>query len=177
MSILRLLHLAWSAPEGRGGKVSEELQRALDFAVAREQEAEAFYKEWARTVTSETLRVMLGDLGAAEHDHGQMLAHITPADLLAKRRDRSQEPRVANELVQVEAPPKPSLDEVFAVAVRRKKIAAALYDRFAEWGGEVAPLFRALASDERSHQVRLEAIRESMREGPGDSGTSDHARG
>ena len=136
----------------------DPLQKVLDFAAAREREAEAFYKDWARKADQESVRVLFGELGAAEHGHWQLLAHVTPADVVARSTGRVADLGISEWLVEVKARPEISLQEALIVAVKREESSAQLYDRLAQCGGESATLFRALANEERSHKKTIETI-------------------
>jgi rubrerythrin len=138
--------------------VRDGLRKVLELAVAREQEAAAFYKEWARVAESEAVRVLFGDLGAAEHDHGQMLAHVIPADVFPRSRGALPDVAVSEYLAAIHAGPGMSFAEALDVAVKREESAARLYDRLAELGGEAAQLFRSLAKEERSHREKLQTM-------------------
>jgi rubrerythrin len=145
------------------GGMRDPLQKVLDFAAAREREAEAFYKEWARKADHESVRVLFGELGAAEHDHWQLLAHVTPTDVMARSTGRVADLGISGWLVEVRVRPGLSLQEALVVAMKREESSAQLYDRLAQYGGESATLFRALANEERSHKKAIETIRdESM---------------
>jgi rubrerythrin len=138
--------------------MKDPLQKVLDFAATREQEAEAFYKHWAQAAENEAVRVAFGELGATEHGHWQVLVHVTPADLTAASRERIADLGVSEWLVEVKARPGLSLQEAFIVAMKREEASARLYDRLAELGGETAVLFRSLANEERRHLKTIEAI-------------------
>ena len=137
--------------------MKDPLQKVLDFAAAREQEAEAFYKEWARKVDHESVRVLFGELGAVEHSHWQLLAHITPNDLVA-RPQQATDLAMAEWLVEIKARAAMGLQEALVVASKREEASAHLYERLAELGGESAPLFRSLANEERDHKRKIESV-------------------
>ncbi len=138
--------------------MKDPLQKALDFAAAREQEAEAFYKRWAQAAENEAVRVTFAELGATEHGHWQLLVHVTPADLTAASRERVADLGISEWLVDVKARPSIALQEALIVAMKREEASARLYDRLAELGGETAVLFRSLANEERRHLKMIEAI-------------------
>jgi rubrerythrin len=133
------------------------LQKVLSFAAAREQEAEAFYKDWAQRAGDPAVRLLFGELGAAEHGHWQLLAHITPGDLVA-RPQQATDPAVAVGLVEIKARAGMAMQEALVVAMQREEASARLYERLAELGGESAPLFRSLANEEREHKRKIERV-------------------
>jgi rubrerythrin len=133
------------------------LQKVLSFAAAREQEAEAFYKDWAQRAGDPAVRLLFAELGAREHGHWQLLAHITPNDLVA-RPHQAADLAIAEWLIEIKARAGMALQESLVVAVRREEAAAHLYERLAELGGESAPLFRSLANEEREHKRKIETV-------------------
>ena len=133
------------------------LQKVLNFAAAREQEAEAFYKDWAQRTVDPAARVLFGELGAAEHGHWQLLAHITPKDLVA-RSQQATDSAIAEELVEIKARAGMTLQEALVVAMKREEASARLYERLAELGGESAPLFRSMANEEREHKRKIKTV-------------------
>jgi rubrerythrin len=133
------------------------LQKALSFATAREQEAEAFYKDWAQRATDPAVRLLFGELGAAEHGHWQLLAHITPKDLVV-RSQQALDSAIAEELVEIKARAGISLEEALVVATTREEASARLYERLAGLGGESAALFRSLANEEREHKRKIRTV-------------------
>jgi rubrerythrin len=141
--------------------MKDPLQKVLSFAVAREQEAEAFYKDWAQRTVDPAARVLFGELGAREHGHWQLLAHITPKDLVA-RPHQAADPAIAEGLVEIKARAGMPLHEALVVAMKREEASARLYERLAEFGGESAPLFRSLASEEREHKRKIETVHDEL---------------
>ena len=133
------------------------LQKVLSFAAAREQEAEAFYKDWAQRTVDPAVHVLFGELGAREHGHWQLLAHITPKDLVA-RPHQAADLAIAEGLVEIKARAGMPLHEALVVAMKREEASARLYERLAELGGESAPLFRSMANEEREHKRKIETV-------------------
>ena len=137
--------------------MTEELQRVLDFAIEKEQEAEAFYKEWAAKVKNPAVVALFAELAATEHGHAEMLAHLTLDDLGERATAGSSDLGLSERLVDVEASEGMGVQAAMVVAMKREEAAAALYDELARLGGETQSLFEALAAEERAHKGRLEA--------------------
>ena len=137
--------------------MTEKLQRVLDFAIEKEQEAEAFYKEWAAKVKNPAVVALLAELAATEHGHAEMLAHLTLDDLGERATAGSSDLGLSERLVDVEASEGMGVQAAMVVAMKREEAAAALYDELARLGGETQSLFEALAAEERAHKGRLEA--------------------
>jgi rubrerythrin len=137
--------------------MKDPLQKVLSFAAAREQEAEALYKDWAQRAMDPAVRLLFGELGAREHGHWQLLAHITPGDLVA-RPQQATDSAIAEVLVEIRARAGMSLQEALVVAMTREEASARLYERLAELGGESAALFRSLANEEREHKRKIGTV-------------------
>ena len=134
----------------------EELKQTLDFAIEKEREAEAFYKEWAAVVENPAVVALLAELAATEHGHVEMLSRITPDDLVASHTGEEADFKLSDLLVEVEAWEGMSVQEAMILAMKREESSAALYDELARLGGEAQSLFEALANEERKHKRQLE---------------------
>jgi rubrerythrin len=140
--------------------MKDRLQKVLSFAAAREQEAEAFYKDWAQRAGDPAVRLLFGELGAAEHGHWQLLDHITSSDLVA-RSQQATDLAIAEGLVEIKARAGITLQEALVVAMKREEASARLYERLAGFGGESAPLFRSLANEEHEHRRKIETVHDA----------------
>ena len=134
----------------------ENLQQALDYAIAKEQEAEAFYKDWAAKAENPGVVALFAELAATEHGHAEMLSRVNPDELVASSTDAPRDLKLSEFIVEVEASEGMSLQEAMVVAMKREASAAALYDELARLGGETKALFEALAAEERKHKLQLE---------------------
>ena len=135
----------------------DQVGKALDFAVAKEREAEAFYKEWSQKAENVTVKGLFAELAGVEHGHMEMLSRITPDEMVAKGEHETSDLSLSDVLVNVKASPKLDLQQAMILAMKREEGAVALYTRLAQLGGEAQSLFTALANEERSHKLKLEA--------------------
>lgn len=133
------------------------LQRALDFAVAREKEAELLYKRWEQHAPTARLKSLLAELGAAERGHHEMLLHISPDEIVPRRAKSDAAVGVTALLADVVCPSGPLSHDAVALAVRREEALVVLYKFLAGLGGETAQLFRALTAEEKGHVALLRA--------------------
>ena len=136
--------------------VNEQVKQALEYAIQKEHEAEAFYKQWAAAATNPAVVALLAELAATEHGHAEMLAHVTPEELIGAGGTAPSDLRISELLVDVEASPKMNVQQAMIVAMKREEGAAALYEELARLGGETQSLFEALAREERKHKEKLE---------------------
>jgi len=137
--------------------VNDKLREALDFAIAKEKEAEAFYEEWAGKVKSQAVEAMFTELAATERGHVEMLTRITPEEIVARDVGEPVDLDLSAHLVDVAASEGMSVQEAMILAMKREEAAVALYERLAGLGGEASSLFAALANEERKHKGRIEA--------------------
>jgi rubrerythrin len=135
------------------------LQVAIDFAVARSQEAEALFKEWAPRVDDPEIQAMFAELAAAERGRTEMLSRMIPEELTARS---GESPELADLLVDIKAASRPTLEKAISVAIRRKGVTVALYDRIAGLKGEACSFFRAMADEDRRAVRALEAYVERL---------------
>jgi hypothetical protein len=132
------------------------MQKVLDFAIDRSREAEAFFKTWAPKVDGPENQALFAELAATERGRTEMLSRTVPEEMIARGREAPDDRELADLLVDVKAAPKPTLGEAIRLAVRRKVVTAALYDRIARLEGEACFFFRAMANEDRRGIRELE---------------------
>ncbi len=137
--------------------MTDKLREALDYAIAKETEAEAFYKEWAAKVKNPAVEAVFAELAATEHGHMEMLSRITPDEIVARDAGEAMQLDLSEHLVDVEARENMTVQEAMILAMKREEGAVALYERLAQLGGEASSLFTALANEERKHKGQIEA--------------------
>jgi rubrerythrin len=135
--------------------MQDELQKTLDFAIAKEEQAEAFYREWAEKAQLPAVTSLFTELASVERAHAEKLRNATASSWVAGP-DAPQDLKLSDLLVEIEASPAMSLQEAMIIAMKREEAAVELYERLATLGGDAQPLFRALADEERGHKHRLE---------------------
>lgn len=135
----------------------DQMRKALDFAIAKEKEAKAFYKEWAQKAKDPAVQGLFAELAGVEHGHMEILSNITPEEMTSSRVPDAQDLHLADLLVDVAASPKLTLQEAMILAMKREEGAMKLYSRLAEMNGEAKSLFEALAKEEGRHKAKLEA--------------------
>lgn len=135
----------------------DQMRKALDFAIAKEKEAEAFYKEWSQKAKDPAVQGLFAELAGVEHGHVEILSQITPEEMAAGGDSTVNKLNLSNLLVDVKASPKLNLQEAMILAMKREEGAVKLYSRLAEMNGEARSLFEALAKEEGRHKAKLEA--------------------
>jgi len=141
--------------------VSEEIvmddrsQQILEFAVAKEKEAEKFYLCWSERANNEEVSRLLAELASDERGHVEKLSNITPDALIAEG-PGPPDFKLSELLADVPAKPDMTIVEALAVAIRREVKAIALYDWLRRSATTEEALFAALVEEERRHKHRLE---------------------
>jgi len=139
----------------------DELRRALDFAVEKEREAQAFYRSWAERADNPGVRALFEQLASWEQGHVEKLSRITPDELTGSRQS-TRDMKLSELLVSVEAAPEMSLQEAFIVAMKREQASVDLYRGMAAVGGTAGELFSGLEEEERGHKRLLEEEYEAV---------------
>ena len=135
----------------------DQMRKALDFAIAKEKEAEAFYKEWSQKAKDPAVQGLFAELVGVEHGHVEILSQITPEEMAAGGDSTVSKLNLSDLLVDVKASPKLNVQEAMILAMKREEGAVRLYSRLAEMNGEARSLFEALAKEEGRHKAKLEA--------------------
>ena len=134
----------------------DQMRKALDFAIAKEQEAEAFYKEWSAKAKQPAVQALFAELAGIEHGHMEILSKITPEEMVGSANADVTKLALSDLLVDVSATPNLTLQDAMIVAMKREEGAVKLYTRLAEMNGEAKSLFEALAKEEGRHKAKLE---------------------
>ena len=135
----------------------DKMRKALDFAIAKEKEAEAFYKEWSQKAKDPAVQGLFAELAGVEHGHVEILSQITPEEMAAGGDSPVSKLNLSDLLADVKASPKLNVQEAMILAMKREEGAVKLYSRLAEMNGAARSLFEALAKEEGRHKAKLEA--------------------
>jgi len=135
--------------------VDDRSQQVLDFAVAKEKEAEKFYLCWSERANDEEVSRLLTELASDERRHVEKLSNITPGALIAEG-PGPPDFKLSELLADVPAQPDMTLVDALAAAIRREEKAITLYDRLRRSTTTEEALFTALVEEERRHKHRLE---------------------
>ncbi|MFO8034465.1 MAG: ferritin family protein [Candidatus Bipolaricaulota bacterium] len=133
----------------------EELRQALKFAVEKEEEAEAFYRNWAERAENPGVTTLFTQLASWEQGHVEKLSRVSPEELIGTG-DTPTNMNISELMVSVQATQDMSLQEAFVVAMKREEASAALYSGMATLGGAAGELFAGLEKEERRHKQLLE---------------------
>ena len=130
----------------------------LDFAIEKEQEAQAFYRELAGKVKGQAMQNLLMDFVAQEARHEAKLKGVKQGRKALGAAGQVPDLKVSQYLAKTE--PKPDMDyqDTLMVAMQRERAAFALYTDLAAAtdDAELQEVFNALAQEEAKHKLFLE---------------------
>ncbi len=134
---------------------SDEL---IDFAIAREEEAFAFYAGMAELVKSDSVRDMFGDFAHEELGHKAKLLAMKRDGRLVRSEHRILNLKIADALVPVKPSPEMGYPDALRLAMQREKDAFRLYTGLADTVRDDAAreVFLMLAQEEAKHKLRFE---------------------
>ena len=123
--------------------MKDQAKQILEFAIAKEKAAEAFYTRWSAKCPADLAKV-LQDLAREEHDHIEKLLLITPEELIAEGvapaefgliKDLPEIPENEEDMTPL---------DVLSIAIRREEASVILYERLLASSTRHAALFEAL---------------------------------
>ena len=134
------------------------IDEILNFAIAREEEAAAFYTDLAGKAEHAHLAELLLSFAAEELGHKAKLLAVKGGKRFAPKPGKVMDLQIADYMVDVEPSPGMSYQEILIVAMKNEKAAFRLYSDLAATAGdpETEATFLALAQEEAKHKLRFE---------------------
>jgi rubrerythrin len=130
----------------------------LDFAITREQEAQAFYRELSERAATKSAAKLFKDFAAMEKGHEAKLKAVKQGKKLMSAAAKVQDLKIADYMAVAE--PSGSLDYqgALSVAMQREKAAFKLYCDLAASTEDAAlkETFMELANEEAAHKLSIE---------------------
>jgi len=136
------------------GSVNE----ALDFAIAREEEAVQFYTDLAGRVDKEWMKQIFEQFAGEERGHKAKLQGIKDGHKLLPAEKQVQDLKIGDYLVADEPNPKMDYQDALILAMKKEKKAFLLYTNLAAATEDetLSQIFQALAQEEAKHKLRFE---------------------
>jgi rubrerythrin len=137
----------------RFGSVGE----VLNFAIARESEANRFYESLAEGMENPAMRKVFEDFGREELGHKAKLEAVKAGEMVIKD-EQVARLGIADYAVEGEASPDMSYADALVLAMKREKASYRLYIDLAAVAEaeELTDMFLALAQEEARHKLRFE---------------------
>ncbi len=141
---------------------------ALDFAIAEEEGAAAFYTELAGSISQTGIKDLLLGFAKEENGHKQKLLDIKSGKRMLSANEKVRDLKMADYLTDVEPRSDVTYQDALIIAMKKEKAAYAMYIDLAGAAPnqELKNLFLGLAREEANHKLRfeLEYDREVMRD-------------
>ena len=136
----------------------ESADAILDFAIQREQEAQAFYQELAGKVQGQAMQKLLMDFVAQEARHEAKLKGVKQGRKALGAGGQVPDLKVSLYLAKAEPTRDMDYQDALMVAMQRERAAFALYTDLAAItdDAELQEVFNALAQEEAKHKLFLE---------------------
>jgi rubrerythrin len=134
------------------------IEEILDYAIAREEAAEAMYTELADRVSRPGMREAFLHFAAEERGHRKRLEMIKAGELPAVEEQQVKDLRIGDYLIEPEPTANMTYQEALLFAMKSEKAAFAMYTKLAELAGDasLARVFQSLAQEEAKHKLRFE---------------------
>ena len=143
-----------------GGKMAQfrSSGEALDFAIAREQEAWEFYMNMASKVERPGMKELFEEFADEEKKHKTKLEAVKLNEQLAPVEAQVMDLQMGDYLVADEPGPDTTYQDALILAMKKEKAAFALYTDLAGTATDpgLQELFQALAQEEARHKLRFE---------------------
>jgi len=136
----------------------DTIEKILEFAIAKEEEAHAFYMDLARRMDKAHLKAIFEDFAREELGHKQKLMGVKSGRLPLPSIDKVQDLKIGDHLVEVTLSKDSTFQDALVVAMKAEKAAFRLYTELAEAADkpETKDLFSSLAQEEARHKLRFE---------------------
>jgi rubrerythrin len=137
----------------------QTLEQALDFAIEREKEAQAFYLEWAEKESDADMTQVLLEFAEQECQHKEALEKVRKGHkALRFKEDLFPSIHLVDFVVDARMGPDMTLEDALAVAMKREKVSYRLYLELAAAAESEAlvDMLVSLAHEEANHRARLE---------------------
>lgn len=132
-------------------------QEALNYAIAREQDASSSYRLLAGRAHQPATRAMLEELAAQEHQHQVLLEGVTETDV-ARMKPREITIGEPGGTKDVEFDPEMDFVAALRLAIHKEEDSVRLYQSLGREADDapLKKLFSALVEQEQGHRARLQ---------------------
>jgi rubrerythrin len=134
------------------------VDEVLDYAIAREEEAAAFYSDLAGRMTQAAMKQAFLDFAKEEQGHRAKLVAVKTQRRLLPAQGRVLDLKLADYLVAGEVSVDMDYGDALVAAMKREKAAFRLYSDLAATTDDAGlrETFLALAQEEAKHKLRFE---------------------
>jgi rubrerythrin len=139
--------------------MAQSFEELIDFAISQEEEAVAFYSEWAGKVADASVKQTLLDFAQQERGHKAKLEAVKKMGAVRTANPKAvKDLQISDYLVDVQPKPNMSFQEALILAMKKEKAAFRMYTELSERSEspELRDVFRFLAQEEASHKLGFE---------------------
>jgi rubrerythrin len=139
----------------------EKLQNVVKFAIDKEIEAAAFYRDLASKCETGALQQELLKIADIEDSHKEKLQRMDVEETAKTSPKEVMDLQISDYLVEKEPTPDMSWQDILTIAMKREQAAFELYTNLAKMfatENTISQLFQNLASEESSHKLYFEKI-------------------
>jgi len=136
----------------------DSVDKILDFAIEKEQEAADFYKELASKMERPAMKEVFIGFSKEEMGHKAKLQGVKTGKKLVLPSAKITDLKIGDHLVDQEPTGKLDYQQALIVAMKAEKAAYTLYMSLADVTNDASlkELFGALAQEEAKHKLRFE---------------------
>ena len=138
------------------------IEDAIQFAIEKEREAAAFYRQAAKQESIAVNQKVLEDFAKEEDKHEQMLKDFSakPEAIAQYRFQKITDLKRADYMVEIDFKPGMTYFTVMRIAMKLEEKAAKMYNKMAEAADkeDMTNIFKILAQEEMKHKNKLETI-------------------
>ncbi len=131
----------------------------LDFAIAAEQRAIAFYTQLSRNASSEAMKTVFLEFAEEERGHKAKLQEFKTSGQISIPTEDVMSLKIADYIVDdTKITPEMSYESALLLAMKREKAAYKLYTNLAVLAADehTKSIFKELAQEEAKHKLRFE---------------------
>ncbi len=140
----------------------DKIQQIIEFAITKERETAAFYRESAELVQSFTGKELFFEMAEQEDEHQLKINNLDLEDLHFDLREDVPDLKIAENLPNLKISADMDYQQILTVAIKNEEYSHSLYNGLAKHNQDplIKDLFIWLAREEAKHKLNLEELYE-----------------
>jgi len=136
----------------------DSVDKILDFAIQKEQEAADFYTDLANKMEVEYMKEIFNQFASEEQGHKAKLIAVKDGQQMLAAEEQVQDLKIGDNLVDIELTGDLGYQEALILAMKAEKAAFRLYNDLATATDDsnLERMFLDLAQEEAKHKLRFE---------------------
>ena len=136
----------------------DTVDKILDFAIEKEEDAAQFYTDLAAKMDRQYMKEVFESFAREEKAHKEKLIGVKAGKLLISAEKKITDLKIGDSLVDIEMSSGLSYQEALILAMKAEKSAFRLYHELAQAtdNADLQQLFLDLAQEEAKHKLRFE---------------------